>query len=148
MPKSKPSVFSVEVAASKILPIEKGTDREMPDPTSRNTNAQESTPSSGRAILINLQISFMPPGVLPEPEPSLLSLALKLTCFACAAFSDFAKPCSSFSSSPSCSSTSTMPFSLISSLYDLRCLAGFVPLDASASNRDVVNMRAGLGTPL
>ena len=41
-----------------------------------------------------------------------------------------------------------MPFCLISSLYDMRCFAGLALLEASASSRDVVNMRAGVCRPL
>lgn len=70
---------------------------------------------------------YVPPGV-----PSLLSLALKLRCDACAAFSERANSCSS----PSCSSGSVV-FPLISSLYDF----SFSPCCNWVEQRDVENRR-------
>ena len=89
----------------------------------RKTNAIPSVFNSGLAILTNLQTSPKPAHWLCA-FPSLAKRALRFTCAAWLAFSDFAKPCSS--SARSSSSSLSRGFSLLSvgsSLDDVGSLA-------------------------
>jgi hypothetical protein len=85
------------VEASRILPIEKGSDIVIEEEISKQMNAKPSFFASGRAMSKSLHTSLNP-DFFP-PLPSFASFARRFTCAACAALSESSNPWSLSSSS-------------------------------------------------